>query len=115
MRDLFLYIHIKFSDAQLLFVWQTEFFLLLTANCKEKNDTVKISGCHQCNHYMSELYFLNDKTTLNYSPAVIILKKKEAHRLVQVFYFLNTNLNSKLQKIQKIGKHCVTPSDNIKV
>ena len=73
---------------------QTEFFLLLTANCKEENDTVKISGGHQCNHYMSELYFLNDKTTLNYSPAVIIKKKKkEAHRLVQVFYFLNTNLN----------------------
>ena len=102
MRDLFLYIHIKFSDAQLLFVLQTEFFLLLTANCKEENDTVKISGCHQCNHYMSELYFLNDKTTLNYSPAVIIKKKKGSTQTRASFLFFK--YKSKLQKIQKIGK-----------
>lgn len=32
------------------------------------------------------------------------------------FYFLNADLNSKLQKIEKIEKvNCVTPSDNTKV
>ena len=64
---------------------------------------------------MSELYFLNDKTTLNYSPAVIIKKKKEAHRLVQVFYFLNTNLNYRKYRRQGNKVNCVTPSDNTKV
>lgn len=49
---------------------------------------------------MSEIGFLNDETTLNSSSAVMI--KNEAHRLMYVFYVLNTDLNSKLQKIERI-------------
>ena len=98
MRDLFLYSHIKFSDAQLLFALLTEFFFLLIANCKEKNDyEIKeyLKACAESYNELGEIYYdkMEDESALNmYGAAMDKLSSIDTESIDEIAYLSGTVL-----------------------